>query len=88
MTESGSACAGIAGTPGRDASRPARRLLAVLPLRDIVVFPHMIVPLFVGREKSVRALRSVMQTQADLAGRHRSCRCSSDARNPSARWKR
>ena len=28
----------------------------VLPLRDIVVFPHMIVPLFVGREKSIRAL--------------------------------
>jgi ATP-dependent Lon protease len=33
---------------------------AVLPLRDIVVFPHMIVPLFVGREKSVRALEEVM----------------------------
>ena len=33
----------------------------VLPLRDIVVFPHMIVPLFVGREKSVRALENVMQ---------------------------
>ena len=32
----------------------------VLPLRDIVVFPHMIVPLFVGREKSVRALEDVM----------------------------
>ena len=32
----------------------------VLPLRDIVVFPHMIVPLFVGREKSVRALEAVM----------------------------
>ncbi|MDE9450639.1 endopeptidase La [Aliiroseovarius sp. Z3] len=32
----------------------------VLPLRDIVVFPHMIVPLFVGREKSVRALEEVM----------------------------
>ena len=31
----------------------------VLPLRDIVVFPHMIVPLFVGREKSVRALETV-----------------------------
>jgi ATP-dependent Lon protease len=28
----------------------------VLPLRDMVVFPHMVVPLFVGREKSVRAL--------------------------------
>ena len=36
-------------------------LLAVLPLRDIVVFPHMIVPLFVGREKSVRALEAVMK---------------------------
>lgn len=34
---------------------------AVLPLRDIVVFPHMIVPLFVGREKSVKALEHVMQ---------------------------
>ncbi|MCG8441610.1 MAG: LON peptidase substrate-binding domain-containing protein, partial [Caulobacterales bacterium] len=35
--------------------------LPVLPLRDIVVFPHMIVPLFVGREKSVRALEEVMR---------------------------
>lgn len=34
----------------------------VLPLRDIVVFPHMIVPLFVGREKSVSALEEVMQS--------------------------
>lgn len=36
--------------------------LPVLPLRDIVVFPHMIVPLFVGREKSVNALEEVMQS--------------------------
>ena len=36
-------------------------LLPVLPLRDIVVFPHMIVPLFVGRDKSVRALEDVMK---------------------------
>lgn len=35
-------------------------LYAVLPLRDIVVFPHMIVPLFVGREKSIRALEQAM----------------------------
>lgn len=35
----------------------------VLPLRDIVVFPHMIVPLFVGRERSVQALEEVMQTE-------------------------
>lgn len=33
----------------------------VLPLRDIVVFPHMVVPLFVGRDKSVRALEAVME---------------------------
>jgi len=35
--------------------------LPVLPLRDIVVFPHMVVPLFVGRDKSVRALEEVMR---------------------------
>jgi len=38
----------------------------VLPLRDIVVFPHMIVPLFVGREKSVKALEEVMQDDKDI----------------------
>ena len=38
-----------------------RRTYPVLPLRDIVVFPHMIVPLFVGREKSIRALEEVMR---------------------------
>ena len=35
----------------------------VLPLRDIVVFPHMIVPLFVGREKSIRALEEVVKRE-------------------------
>ncbi|MEQ9556105.1 MAG: endopeptidase La [Rhodospirillales bacterium] len=38
----------------------------VLPLRDIVVFPHMIVPLFVGRDKSVRALEDVMQDDKQI----------------------
>ncbi|EBA03264.1 Probable ATP-dependent protease La protein [Rhodobacteraceae bacterium HTCC2150] len=38
----------------------------VLPLRDIVVFPHMIVPLFVGRDKSVRALEQVMQDDKQI----------------------
>lgn len=37
------------------------KILPVLPLRDIVVFPHMVVPLFVGREKSVRALDEIMK---------------------------
>jgi ATP-dependent Lon protease len=41
--------------PGESGTYP------VLPLRDIVVFPHMIVPLFVGREKSIRALEEVMR---------------------------
>src|SRR5258706_15752101 len=38
------------------------RAYPVLPLRDIVVFPHMIVPLFVGRKKSIRALEEVMRS--------------------------
>ena len=38
----------------------------VLPLRDIVVFPHMIVPLFVGREKSVHALEEVMKDDKQI----------------------
>ncbi|MEM9211681.1 MAG: LON peptidase substrate-binding domain-containing protein, partial [Pseudomonadota bacterium] len=38
----------------------------VLPLRDIVVFPHMIVPLFVGREKSVHALEAVMDNDKQI----------------------
>ena len=36
-------------------------ILAVLPLRDVVVYPHMVIPLFVGREKSIRALESAME---------------------------
>ena len=41
-------------------------LFSVLPLRDIVVFPHMIVPLFVGREKSVKALEDVMKDDKQI----------------------
>jgi ATP-dependent Lon protease len=42
------------------------QMAPVLPLRDIVVFPHMIVPLFVGREKSVRALEEVMSDEKQI----------------------
>ena len=45
---------------------PGGALYPILPLRDIVVFPHMIVPLFVGREKSVRALEDVMQDDKQI----------------------
>ena len=41
-------------------------VLPVLPLRNIVVFPGMIVPLFVGREKSIRALEDVMADDKEL----------------------
>lgn len=45
---------------------PSGELHPVLPLRDIVVFPHMIVPLFVGRDKSVRALEAVMRDDKQI----------------------
>ena len=38
----------------------------VLPLRDIVIFPHMIAPLFVGRVKSINALESVMENNKEI----------------------
>ncbi len=51
----------------REKAAPVRAdLVPVLPLRDIVVFPHMIVPLFVGREKSVRALEAVMKQDKQI----------------------
>ena len=40
--------------------KPRGRTLPLLPLRDIIVFPHMVVPLFVGRERSIAALEEAM----------------------------
>jgi ATP-dependent Lon protease len=50
------------GKPRPSLTAGETRAYPVLPLRDIVVFPHMIVPLFVGREKSIRALEEVMRS--------------------------
>ena len=41
-------------------------LVPLLPLRDIIVFPHMVVPLFVGREKSIAALEDAMHKEKDI----------------------
>jgi ATP-dependent Lon protease len=47
-------------------TKKTEEVFPVLPLRDIVVFPHMIVPLFVGREKSVKALEEVMKDDKQI----------------------
>ena len=49
-----------------DESTASRILLPLLPLRDIVVFPHMVAPLFVGREKSVNALSDAMNKDKNV----------------------
>src|SRR6202165_3521622 len=46
--------------------KPQARTVPLLPLRDIIVFPHMVVPLFVGREKSIAALEEAMSHDKDI----------------------
>ncbi|MFL5426860.1 MAG: endopeptidase La [Myxococcales bacterium] len=51
---------------GKRDGKPKLRTLPLLPLRDIIVFPHMVVPLFVGREKSIAALEEAMATDKTI----------------------
>ena len=44
--------------------KPSR--FPLLPLRDVVVFPHMVIPLFVGRHKSIHALETAMETEKTI----------------------
>ena len=41
-------------------------VVPVLPLRDVVVYPHMVIPLFVGRDKSIRALEAAMDNNKQI----------------------
>ncbi|MCU7857464.1 MAG: LON peptidase substrate-binding domain-containing protein, partial [Candidatus Thiodiazotropha sp. (ex Lucinoma borealis)] len=45
---------------------PQNNVVPVLPLRDVVVYPHMVIPLFVGRDKSIQALDSAMQSNKQI----------------------
>ena len=49
-----------------DTLKNRTNIIPLLPLRDVVVFPHMIVPLFVGREKSIAALESAMKYEKGI----------------------
>ena len=70
-------------TPESETQSPT---FPVLPLRDIVVLPHMIVPLFVGRAKSVKALEAVMKDdrQILLASQRDAAQAEPDATHPLA----
>lgn len=48
--------------------------LPMLPLRDVVVFPHMVIPLFVGRPKSIKAMEIAMEAGKHIFWRHKKCR--------------
>ena len=49
-----------------DEKKKAPRTIPLLPLRDIIVFPHMVVPLFVGREKSIAALEEAQKHDKEI----------------------
>ena len=47
----------------------------LLPLRDVIIFPHMVVPLFVGREKSIAALEEAAKNDNELFSHSKGCQC-------------
>jgi len=51
---------------GKDKRTSKSRIVPLLPLRDIIMFPHMVVPLFVGREKSIAAIEQAMQGDREI----------------------
>ena len=51
---------------GSQQADPDKTILPLLPLRDVVVYPHMVVPLFVGRDKSIVALEHAMESDKQI----------------------
>ena len=49
-----------------DEKNTVNLITPLLPLRDVVVFPHMVIPLFVGRERSVKALETAMEADKQV----------------------
>src|SRR3954470_8225685 len=49
-----------------DKDKKSKVKIPLLPLRDVIIFPHMVVPLFVGREKSINALEECVNKKLDL----------------------
>src|SRR5215213_7937102 len=50
----------------KDSKKAIKVTVPLLPLRDVIIFPHMVVPLFVGREKSINALEECVSKKVDL----------------------
>src|SRR5947209_20621361 len=50
----------------KDSKKAVKMTVPLLPLRDVIIFPHMVVPLFVGREKSINALEECSNEKLDL----------------------
>lgn len=50
----------------QEKKKSQRNRVPVLPLRDVIIFPHMVVPLFVGREKSINALEECVSRKQEL----------------------
>jgi ATP-dependent Lon protease len=68
-----------------DRMEDRKKILPLLPLRDIVVFPHMVVPLFIGRDKSIAALDAALSQDRPRRMRRRTSRkrMTSSASGPS-----
>src|ERR1700749_2281234 len=50
----------------KESKKAVKMTVPLLPLRDVIIFPHMVVPLFVGREKSINALEECVNKKLDL----------------------